>query len=815
MIWTLLLAVLIGEGGEPGKLEPPAHLRGRSLDAERQRTVDAARTAARAGAGYEAARALARLVETCPDTEAGRAARTQLEEWGILGLPLDDAHAEEASGKVRASLEREEEVIVNLARAKNLLEFGRIQEAAEIVLVSARGSLPGRARERLSAFLANFCMPGAPEIAGRPAGEVAGLLERGLAIVRWIELERFLSTADPPAGKVFGSLLHAAHPESLTRKPDDGGFGMPFGFPPFMFGGPPGDFGGMMPGGMPPMGPGPMGPPGPGMPGMGPPNVGPPGPPGPGGPPGGGFDPSGMVRQFDRMLRQGFQDPGEKKETPQAAKTQEPPSAPPASPDEALEAAGRIARIDPGAAKELLLLARKVHGASPRAGEIEALSQKVAAEASRPRTSEGDATISGRLVPRKEGKGSEEVFSAAEVPAYEIELSPEAIEALRRAPKVYVKGTFRCGGETLPDVGVRVKGSIGTFRPIGSPEKTSLSVKFNEFVPGRRFRGLKKIILANGLQSAAFLTEWVGYWICREAGVPAYRTGFANVSLNGERYGLYVQVEAADSKFLARWFEDPSGDLYEGPGDINDSEGLEVSSSDKEPERERLKELAEAAGGSLASLAKLIDLEHLARFLALEALLDHWDGYAATNNYRIYREPRSGRFWLIPHGADQVFGNARGQVFRRSRGVLLRALIESPEGRRIYRKIVQDILDNVWDPARLRERASQAWELIRPHISDDPRRFGSVADQEAALQRILRFFEERRRFALWRLSAEDDKELAGRMQRIEGGAGPGGFFGMPGGGPFGVPGPPGGTPKPPGAAPEKSPPRDSPPGRNP
>ena len=106
----------------------------------------------------------------------------------------------------------------------------------------------------------------------------------------------------------------------------------------------------------------------------------------------------------------------------------------------------------------------------------------------------------------------------------------------------------------------------------------------------------------------------------------------------------------------------------------------------------------------------------------------------------------------------------------------------------------------MWDPVRLRERARQGWELIRPHLSGDPRRWGSFADQEASLHRILRFFEERRRFALWRLAAEDDKDLAERLGRLEGGSGPGGFFGMPGAGPFGggMPFPPGGGPPSPG-----------------
>ena len=51
----------------------------------------------------------------------------------------------------------------------------------------------------------------------------------------------------------------------------------------------------------------------------------------------------------------------------------------------------------------------------------------------------------------------------------------------------YVRGTFRYGGETVENVGVRLKGEGAS----AADRKAPFKIKFDEFVPEQAFRGLR------------------------------------------------------------------------------------------------------------------------------------------------------------------------------------------------------------------------------------------------------------------------------------------------------------------------------------
>ena len=60
------------------------------------------------------------------------------------------------------------------------------------------------------------------------------------------------------------------------------------------------------------------------------------------------------------------------------------------------------------------------------------------------------------------------------------------------------------------------------------------------------------------------LHETVSYAIFRAAGVPAPRTGYAYVRVNGEPFGLYLNLEPYDTVSLERLFPGGTQHLYEG-----------------------------------------------------------------------------------------------------------------------------------------------------------------------------------------------------------------------------------------------------------
>ncbi len=336
------------------------------------------------------------------------------------------------------------------------------------------------------------------------------------------------------------------------------------------------------------------------------------------------------------------------------------------------------------------------------------------------------------------------------VRSYHLELTEASMESLRDQPKEYVRGVFRENGKTYEDVGVRLKGGWGSFRMLDGRSKTAFTIKFNQFKPKQRFHGLRRIILNNAVQDPSYMRECISYGLFRDAGIPAPRVAHATLTVNGEAYGLYVQVEAVTKDFLKRWFESASGNLYEGPGDVTHWEELDLDSNQETTDRSDLRELAEAIERAdetdpWRSLSDKVDLPSFAAFLSLEQFINHWDGYTQINNYRIYHDPDSDRFHFFPHGADQVFEELDQNIFRGQGGILGRALLMTEEGQAIYRRTVRRMLDEVWNEERLLDRIGEIYERIHPFaVSEEGLRKSSALEFEHVTHQMVRFISMRR-----------------------------------------------------------------------
>src|SRR5687768_16156189 len=63
-----------------------------------------------------------------------------------------------------------------------------------------------------------------------------------------------------------------------------------------------------------------------------------------------------------------------------------------------------------------------------------------------------------------------------------IELDEEALKALGEAPRKYVRAVVKEGGSVYTDIGVHLKGALGSYQPI--EKKPSLTLNFDKFVRG-------------------------------------------------------------------------------------------------------------------------------------------------------------------------------------------------------------------------------------------------------------------------------------------------------------------------------------------
>ena len=249
--------------------------------------------------------------------------------------------------------------------------------------------------------------------------------------------------------------------------------------------------------------------------------------------------------------------------------------------------------------------------------------------------------------------------------------------------KKYAAATFSLttyGQTTGPiNVGIRLKGSTSLELIDAHP---SFKIAFNwKLLRGNRFLGLKNLTLNAMTQDTSKLHEFGAYKLFNMMGVPAPRTGWAELKINGTSRGLYVAIESVDDIFMGSRFKDVSQHLYEGialndlkPGNA-DGTALTGHYLTKEgwnatPNKNDLAKLIAAANYSSgakwwAKLGTVTDRNELITMFATENFLGHWDGYSGPlQNNHFLRSNIKTRFTMIPWGTDQTFGENKQTAVR-------------------------------------------------------------------------------------------------------------------------------------------------------
>ena len=307
------------------------------------------------------------------------------------------------------------------------------------------------------------------------------------------------------------------------------------------------------------------------------------------------------------------------------------------------------------------------------------------------------------------------LFPADRVGEVRITMSDDDWARMRSDPlaKRYAVADFSLDGEELRNVAVRPKGSssLQAVADLGIPQ-FGLTVDFNLLNVARNFRGLRKIDLNTGFKYHLLLRARLESELFAEMGVPAPRTAFAEVWVNGDRLGVYALVEHIDRTFLRGHFDSGDGNLYKPSGTAGrlDWTEADLAGSDRKgPEPmavnlggSSLGDLFEAVGqgrrgvagrgvnpGDLIAAAglktnenrpdhaallrflevlndepdtsfpraieRVLDVDAALRFLAVSAVTVHLDSYlGSARNYYLYET--DGRFTMVPWDMNEAFG---------------------------------------------------------------------------------------------------------------------------------------------------------------
>ena len=280
------------------------------------------------------------------------------------------------------------------------------------------------------------------------------------------------------------------------------------------------------------------------------------------------------------------------------------------------------------------------------------------------------------------GQGTvEDLFGWPRVPRIDLFLPEEQWQQLQihARDEEYVEAQACFEGGSLGTVGLRFKGSYGTLytcfdeRGENTCRKLSMKLKFDKYDPEQRFYGLKRLNLQGNRYDDSYMKERLGYDIYRAMGIEAPHAAWAEVRVNGEPQGLFGMVEQVDGRFTKhRWPDDGDGNLYKeiwpdttDPGAV--ASGLKTN--EEEADTDVFVAFAEAMSNAdddelRATLARFMNLEQLARYMAVDDAILNVDGVTAfytddqgwvsNHNFFLY-ESADGKFTLIPWDLDSTF----------------------------------------------------------------------------------------------------------------------------------------------------------------
>lgn len=322
-------------------------------------------------------------------------------------------------------------------------------------------------------------------------------------------------------------------------------------------------------------------------------------------------------------------------------------------------------------------------------------------------------------------RAAAELFSGP-VRRFVIQFAATNLQALRNEPRVSVPATVIIDGTNrFENVAIHVKGSAGSTRSID--DNPAMTLNFDKLVPGRKFSGMDKIHLNNSVQDPSLMAEQLAARLYRELGIPTARASQAIVTLEGRELGLYVLKEGYNRTFLRRNFPDPSGNLYDG-GFVRDiDQDLERDAGDGPEDRKDLQKLRDATAiGDLtkrqAAFSAILDVDRFITECAMQSILCDWDGYGYNrNNYRLYHQPKTGKFVFIPHGMDQLLGDIGRGVETPGGGMLARQFYEIADYRDRFYSEVERLIASVFVPNILTNHFKEAETRLLAAIETLPK----------------------------------------------------------------------------------------------
>lgn len=375
------------------------------------------------------------------------------------------------------------------------------------------------------------------------------------------------------------------------------------------------------------------------------------------------------------------------------------------------------------------------------------------------------------------------VFPQDHVIAVTIDPTPGIWEAMlaewdQSNSKSYYLSAMSFDGEAIASIGFRLKGwsSLAYGSGLGGGPiqggsqpggKFPLKVDFDRF-GGPRFHEVGKVNYGNNWADLSYMRERLANRLYNAMGVPAPRTAYARVSVDGNDNGVYTQVQQIDRCFLEERFgaANGNGNLYKAvytstdigaltyqgatkadyfstttcPANFPEC-GLVLKTNENDPALNDYADLVHFIDvlnntsdvDFESTIVDVFDVDAFLRLAAVSVVTSSFDGYLGMgHNYYLYHRPDTDQFMMIPWDQNESYaGHPCGQnalafdineVVCNQRGhdfVLARRVLGVPSYRAQYLAYVQELVDDYFNEVQHELWIAELGDLVRPEVETD------------------------------------------------------------------------------------------------
>ncbi|TEB10415.1 Inner spore coat protein H [Pelotomaculum sp. FP] len=364
------------------------------------------------------------------------------------------------------------------------------------------------------------------------------------------------------------------------------------------------------------------------------------------------------------------------------------------------------------------------------------------------------------------------VFNKDEVTQINIDIKQEDFDWIleNATQEEYRSCDITVNGATFYNAGIRPKGN-SSLRTVAGNENTdrySFKIEFDTYIAGQTCFGLNKLALNNIIMDKTYMKEYIAYDLFDSMGVVTPKYAYANITVNGEPWGLYLAVEVMEESFVERNYGSTEGRLYrpEGAGadlkwtgdsasnysGIRNNAAYDVTDSDFDKVITMIYNLNNGT-----DLEQYLDVDSILRYFAVNTFLVNFDSYTGNMKHNYYLYEENGVFTILPWDFNLAFAgheinNAEAAINHPidtpvtsslSERPLLGKLLEVPEYKELYHKYLSEVVSSYFDSGVFENNVQKVDALIGDYVKNDATAFYTCEQYENSLPVFLEFARQR------------------------------------------------------------------------